>query len=95
MSQEYKLYRSCVDHSQSEVYKLHDMIDSAREITFKTFAKHCDWKPFAETIYAIGSQKGLHLKDDWSVSFYKSKYNGKKCYYMKHSSIEYIYLKRD
>jgi len=38
---------------------------------------------------------GFHIKDDWAVSFCKSKYKGKPCYYIVHSGIEYIFLKEE
>lgn len=93
MAQVYKYYKSCVLHSGKEVDLLLDMIRNAREITFRTFCRHCDWKNCAIMLnYAIGSERGLHLKDDYHVSFHTSRYNGIRCYYIRHSSIEYIFL---
>ena len=45
--------------------------------------------------YATGSQRGLHLKDDWAVHFYRSRYDGAPCYYIEHSLIEHIWTRRD
>jgi len=33
----------------------------------------------------------LKLRDDWAVHFHKSTYEGRPCYYMDHSRIEYIF----
>lgn len=88
-------HRSCVEHNDTNVHLLHEMVENAKEISWKTFSRNCIWQPVAKSLhYAIGSSKGLHLKDDWHVSFYKSKYNNKVCYYMKHSAIEYIFIDR-
>ena len=42
--------------------------------------------------YDTGSERGgLRLKDDWHVGYFKSTYDGKPCYYIDHSRIEYIF----
>jgi hypothetical protein len=83
-----KQYLTCCVYSTAE--KINNMVDNARQISFKTFMKHAE---LADTeffhIYAWGQQRGLHLKDDWAVSYYKGKYEGQPCVYMCHSAIEY------
>lgn len=89
----FKYFRNCVDHSQREVHLLNDMIDNARDITWKTFSKHCDCKDLIRNLgYVVGNENGMKIQDDYAVSFYKSKYNGKPCYYIRHSAIEYIFI---
>lgn len=69
------------------------MVDAARSITFATFRRNCagvqDW---ARSMgYSIAGERGLHLKDDWAVSYHKSVYSGRPCYFIRHSAIEYIW----
>jgi hypothetical protein len=74
----YNYETSCV--SCTNVALLEKMMDKAREITYETFCK-----------YVVISEIKRDFGYDRLVSFYKSKFNGKKCVYMKHSGIEYIY----
>jgi len=86
---------SCVDLPRGKVKYLNECIDNAIDITYRTFMEHVnqaqvrelfpfyEWKP--------GRQPGLRLKDDFAVSYHRSKFMGKICYYMRHSAIEYIF----
>lgn len=88
---QYRFYTNCVCAKGDSIT---DMCDVAKEITFKTFMKHCDLESVLKSFgYAVGNEKGLHLKDDWCVKFYSSVFEGQKCYYMDHSRIEYIFVK--
>lgn len=84
----------CVHLSQDEVPDLNAMVEAGRDVSFATFARHCDWQQFAiEHLYATGSERGLHLKDDWHVGYYRSTWRGAPCYYVKHSAIEHIFTR--
>jgi hypothetical protein len=62
------------------------------QITFKTFSKHVPIGLASEVAnYAVGSQRGLHLRRDWAVRFYRSKFRGKRCWHMVWSEIDHIY----
>ena len=81
---------SCV----SSTAKLIDaMTEQARPVTLATLRRHCQDLPQWERDmgYATGNQTGLRLVDDYAVRFYRSRYNGKPCYYIDHSSIEHIW----
>ncbi len=82
---------------------INDMIDRAREITWCTFIRHV---PVDEVrrLFPTYSYHGelynpetgeltcpFHIKDDFAVSFWKSRYRGRLCYYVSHSGIEYIF----
>lgn len=93
----------CVDLSMDDVPDLNDTTDRAREISFRTFARHTDWQDVAKSLgYTIGNHtyvtsRGDHgrlltLGRDYHVSFYRSHWRGKPCYYMEHSAIEYVFL---
>jgi len=69
------------------------MVDQEKEISLRTMRKNCDISELEKLWgYAIGHEKGLHLKDDWAIRCFKSKYKGKPCYFICHSAIEYVYL---
>ena len=83
-----------IDCVNSDCESITDMVDRARDITYETFCKHCDINPIAQKMgYASGSERGLHLKDDRLVTFHKSRFQGKPCYYMQHSRIEYVFIR--
>jgi len=68
--------------SPRSLEELEFIIAHAREITYRTFRSHVDEIPRLEP----------SLKQDYAVSFYKSKlFLGKIVYFYKHSGIEYIY----
>ena len=65
---------------------IQEMVDRAREITWHTFTRYV---PASTIVEMFGNCP--HPKDDWSVSFYRSKYQGRKCYFIDHSCIEYVF----
>ncbi len=81
---------SCV---QSRAAWIYEMVDNAKEICYKTLLKHIEYEEILNLFpcYAKDKRQGLTIKDDWHVRFYKSKYRGKPCVYIKHSAIEYIF----
>lgn len=80
---------SCVNSTGEAI---HAMIDAARDVTFQTFCRHVSINQLAHDFgYSVGAERGLHLKDDFAVSFHRSVYKGQRCYYMRHSAIEYIF----
>ena len=91
MKPQYRYAACCVD-STAEL--IGDMTERARAVTLATLRKYCaglaDWE--RANLYAVGNERGgLRLANDWAVAFFKSVYNGKPCYFVKHSQIEYIW----
>ncbi len=80
-------YLTCCVTSTARL--IDSMVESARQITCKTFLARVNID--VEAFGYVRRGAGLKLCDDWAVSFHKSIYNGKPCYYMCHSAIEYIY----
>ncbi len=84
-----ELITTCVS-STSEL--ITPMVERARDITFRTFARRCNWVPVARSLgYLVGRGNALRLSNDWHVSFHKSVFNGKPCYYLRWSGIEYVF----
>ena len=80
-------YVTCCVHAKAE--DIEKMVDNAKEITYGTFIKHVHLSDL-NAQFGYGGD-GIHLCDDWAVRYFRSKYRGYKCYYLVHSSIEYIY----
>lgn len=83
----YTLHMTCV---QSTAYLINEMVDKARQVTYRTIAKHCDLSYFADMYEGC---PGLSLATDYAVSFYKSTFRGMPCYYIEHSCIEHVYTR--
>jgi hypothetical protein len=83
----------CVDAPTGEM--ISEMKEGSREITYKTFRSHCEgvdaWA--RSKGYDRTSRQGLTLKADWAVGFYKGTYDGRPCFYLSWSGIEYIWTK--
>lgn len=79
-------YLTCCVNAEGE--KINDMVDKAQEVTLRTMKKRCDITELEEH---LGYGKHFRLNKDWHVRYYKSTYDGKKCYFMDHSCIEYIF----
>lgn len=78
----------CADH-------LEDMMDNAREVSYATLAKAVGVDLLQEVFPSYDwnrRPRGLTLRKDWAVSYYKSTYDGVPCYYVDHSAIEYIFV---
>jgi hypothetical protein len=82
----------CVD---STAAKVNEMTEAAVEVTYDTFARHCDPRECGVfAFYERDARNGLTLKNDSMVSYHRSTYNGVPCYYVCHSCIEYVWVPR-
>lgn len=92
MPEKYHFKTSCVNSTAAQI---NAMVDRAREITYQTFSRYVGPEELQEVFdgytWGPGRQDGLRLKNDWAVSFYRSRYAGRKCVYVYHSAIEYIF----
>jgi len=79
-------YETCCVNANGQ--DISDMVDSSKNITWETLLKHVN----IEEIEMILPNENPTLKKDWAVSFHKSKYQNKKCYYICHSAIEYVFV---
>ena len=84
----YTYLTNCVS---STAGKIDDMIDLAREIKYEAFVRNVGMEEIYQ-IFPFYENCGLKLKNDWHVRYFRSKYMGKKCVYMVHSAIEYIFV---
>ena len=96
MDKPYQFLTDCV-HSTAEA--ICAMTDQAHPITYETLLRHV---PIAHvrrippfTNYTRDRRSGLTLKADWAVRYYRSAYQGERCYYIDHSGIEYIFTRQE
>lgn len=84
---------TCVSPKGS-VSQLNAAIDRAREVTWETFRNNISQDDLKECFpnYNWNGIGGLHIKDDWSVSFHKTVWAGRRAYYVRHSAIEYFFI---
>lgn len=61
--------------------------DSAREITYKTFARHLG----REGIREINRWAGVAISKDWHVSFERGKWKGNPAVCLHHSGIHHLW----
>ena len=88
-----KKFRFVTDCVSARGRDIQAMVDQSIDVSIRTFAKYCDIKEIAEQLgYATNKKNGLTLADDYAVRFSRSKYKGKRCYYLTHSSIEYVFV---
>ena len=92
----FKFVTSCVGSTEESITAMTRSF-TKREVTYKTMARHCHLEAFKEALqYATPHHRergGLLLQDDPFVLFWRSRYEGKPCYYLEHSRIEYIWIK--
>jgi hypothetical protein len=72
------------------------MADAGREVTRRTFLKHINRQHLAELEHDLGYRLGhgeLRMSRDWHVRYFRSKLHGRRCYFICHSAIEYVFAK--
>ncbi len=87
---QYQFETTCIDSKAQWIW---DMVDDAVDITYETMRKRVvgldEWAKYMG--YELHASRGLTLKDDAYVTYHRSRYRGKRCYYLIHSAIEYIW----
>ena len=78
---------SCVTAKGSDIQ---DMIDAATQVKFETVAKHTGGLRYLNHLFEY-THPNLTIKSDYAVSFWKSKYKGRACYFIRSSGIEYVF----
>lgn len=76
---------------------IEDMVDhdEAIEITWRTFRDRIYLAELKDLFPVYDwDGRGLHIKDDYHVTFHRSEYAGVRCYYVQQSGIEYIFTYR-
>jgi hypothetical protein len=78
----------CVHSTAEKINKLKLL---AKEVSYKTFFQHVSLEQACEVLPG-GYGKEFPLKRDQHVGYYRSRWEGKRAYFLVHSSIEYIWV---
>jgi hypothetical protein len=95
LSESYRYAGNCTGLAADD---LHDMMDKARQVTYSTFVKAIGLDQLRELFadYGWGHQRGfVRMKTDPHITYYRSIFKGKHCYYVRESGIEYIFVDDD
>lgn len=84
------------DCVHSDGPSINAMTAAATEVTFRTLSRvlgDAFVEKQSELGYDVRHQRGgLRMSKDWAVSYFKSVYQGKPCYYFRWSAIEHIFV---
>jgi hypothetical protein len=80
----------------SVAHHIDAMVDRAREVTYGHARRLIDpeawWQFMANQGYEIQrGRHGLTMRNDYAVRYFTSIYRGRRCCYIVHSAIEYIF----
>ena len=84
-----RFYTDCVSADGDSI---NDMMDMATDIDYDDFRDEVDSEEMDEIETRLGYGDGLKIRDDWSVSFHKSEYQGKPCVFFRWSAIEHVFI---
>lgn len=96
MCEGYRYVGNCTD--QTTAPHLQNMMDTAKQIGYRTFVKAVGLESLSAIFadYAWGHSRGnLRMRNDPYVNYFRSTFDGKPCYYVRHSGIEYIFVDED
>lgn len=86
-------YLGCVNdifHEDREAF--YDMVDRGHEIEAEEFDELCHGLDEFATVRGYDECPGLDIRSDYGVTFYKSKYRGETCAYIRWSGYEYVWI---
>ncbi len=84
---------NCTDSHMA--HGLQDMLDGAKKISYRTLVSAVGRNQLADTFPNFDwSRQPRHLTmvNDYVVRYYRSFFDGKPCYYVRESGIEYIFV---
>ncbi|MFK1046554.1 hypothetical protein ACIUWC_16075 [Pseudomonas aeruginosa] len=95
-NQAFEYYTQCIDlhdgeSARSKGQAISDLVEAARKITFKSLAKHVTG--LEELEQQLGYGRGLRLRDDYHVTYWKGVYRGEPVYFLIHSAIEHVFIR--
>lgn len=92
----YRFETTCVSARGEDI---NAMTRAAKEVSYRTMLKHVGADAFLEVqkqlgydVPGHGERIGLTMKKDWAVSYHRSTYQGRPCFYFVWSHIEHIFV---
>lgn len=84
---DYQFVTSCVSAKGEDIQ---EMIDNSRPVKWETFYNYI--RPsIVQELFPTYKNSSLNIEDDYAVTVHKSKYRGKRCYYICWSAIEFVF----
>lgn len=89
----YRLLTTCINAKAQDI---ESMTAQSREVTYTTIREKIGAAHLKEIFqnYEWNIRAGLTLKNDYYVKYFTSTYRGKKCCYIAHSNIEYVFTQQ-
>jgi hypothetical protein len=86
----------CVDCPPAEVPDLCEMIERERQVTYRTLMRRVGRDVLASVPQFDGYDwrkrpRDLTMSRDWHVSYHRSVFRGRRCYFVRWSAIEFIF----
>jgi len=87
----------CVEAKGTDI---EEMVDQSRTITYRTFFSHVSLDEVVSLFLGIYTKHGnlyqnyFTIKRDGGVSYFKSRYQNRRCYYLTWSAIEFVFTKK-
>lgn len=92
----YVLVARCTDEqSRTHVERLEALSERSRPIRADTFFRHVSRRMVSTLLGYAYRRKGLTIRKDRCVGYYKSVWRGVPCYYLDWSRIEHIFVEND
>lgn len=95
---QYRYVTSCIEANGDDINEMRRH-PKCRAISYATMSHQCaallDWAIDKGYHYAPGPTRHLTLANDHHVAYYSSYYQGKRCYFLVWSAIEYVWVKQD
>ena len=79
---------NCINSTAKQINK---MVERCVEIQYSDLLKHVTQDELDMVFPIYRECENLTLENDYTTSFYKSKYDGIECVYVEHSMVEYIF----
>lgn len=89
VKKKYRFETSCVNSTAEKISAM-TAPWMAKKVKAKTFFNYVDRKEVEKMLGYEGTD--LRIRNDWHVGFYRSRYDGKPCYFLVHSAIEYVWV---
>lgn len=90
MNRTFTYFNNCVSWNPSELESLEDLIDKEIEIEYAELTENVSQEEL-DSVFTMYEDCPLTLEKDWSVRYFKTELDGKLCYMVRHSAIEYVF----
>ena len=95
----FRFETTCESIPDDQVHLLLEMERRASEVSYETVRRHLGTDELASTFpfytWGRGRKRGIRMKADRYIRYYRSRFDGKVCYDVEHSCIDHIWVSTD